>query len=66
MAELSASALDCRYHRADISVEVGFSAAADSVLDDKGRLDIVINIAGINPHASLLASTGDHTYGSGH
>lgn len=54
---LAREGLACRFEPADVSIEVDVAGLVDAVLDRHGRLDIVVNTAGVNPHALLSDST---------
>ena len=55
-----AAELDGSYHQADLADETATRALAASVLDKHGRLDVLVNNAGLSiriPHADLKAAT---------
>ena len=55
-----AQELNGSYHQADLADEVATRALAASVLDRHGRLDVLVNNAGLSiriPHADLKAAT---------
>src|SRR5262245_39890008 len=58
--EAMAKELSGSYHQADLADEAATRALVTSVLDKHGRLDVLVNNAGLSiriPHADLKAAT---------
>jgi NAD(P)-dependent dehydrogenase (short-subunit alcohol dehydrogenase family) len=48
---------DCHFTRADVAHPEGFTAAVEAVIEDIGKLDVLINNAAIQPHGITLEET---------
>ncbi len=48
---------DCHFTRADVAHAEGFAAAVEAVIEDIGKLDIIVNNAAIQPHGIPLEDT---------
>lgn len=51
------SRYSCRFLKADISDERSLEIAVNTILTEKGNIDIIINNAGVSPFASILDVT---------
>lgn len=56
-AELTAAGGDARFYRCDVSDLAGFGAAIEQVVLDWGRLDCLVNNAGVHPPAMSIDET---------
>lgn len=56
-AELTAAGGEARFYRCDVSDLAGFGAAIEQVVLDWGRLDCLINNAGVHPPAMSIDET---------
>lgn len=56
-AELTAAGGEARFYRCDVSDLAGFEAAIEQVVLDWGRLDCLINNAGVHPPAMSIDET---------